>query len=924
MELAHTTLQQEKLDKVVSQLNLDQETRSLVQELCSQYSKIANSCHSDYNIFCSVLTAWKCKGIQEKTQGSTGLFITRIISCLNSISKEKLMIEEYIKELTQFALKVPLPQEISGELKGVSDKFAFSYTFFLKYRTLFQQLEFKSSQINEDEDYINKLESMGWLIYINARNSFAKNLGLVEAIFLLMGTLTQMVLNAPDYISVAYFEKAKKAGENIEKNEETAQDAILELYPLLKENKDDLRKYITIMENFFKKAIQDQSLTCENEEDFREIFNPKLIDSNLSSLEQYYQQTLQKEDIDERYYLYSCRRPNTNMNFTPFSKQGSANKHHINTFPNSKDHKPLSYEMSQRITMESNLADIKCSSKSMPASPFPGCLTQAETPMTKALEMYHWLNEKVKLKKIEAGFPLALDRCLSIFGDNCKQRILARLEEILNLEGNPQVHIMQINAQVKKHLNEKKSQIMNLYLTVLEKVLEKEEKRGKTFQITDIIRNDEFHRALIACSIETVFFINNFTDISFTELLELCKVQAFEFWKIIASFVKFDPKLPQPILKHFYNLEVKIIMNLAWKKGSVIQQIITRSFKNQETKIKEENQEKDLQNLNSNSNMAIEQCSDILPKKEQQEVNEFPQPGRSRTYSKDQIDTEKDAQKFELTHSQELFFKRLLHHTAQQISYLCQLLELEEVLAERVWTTMKHIISSKTFLLIGRHLSQMILCCVYGVCKVSAKPIKFSEIITKYQELPLFDKDDFKEVVHNVFVEENKHSDIIRFYNNVFIIPMKSFLLSLSQENPSVEVKNSMTPLAASLVPQSVMQSPLKNYLSAQKAMTPSALKIGLTPRTKSLCAFGESPFGVLDSINKAIGRRPVDFKDTPKVVLAEIGNVLRKYSQDSVSVLDRILEVEEDKDLKEPPVQKALPSRRNLFGLNPNAAKKI
>jgi len=135
---------------------------------------------------------------------------------------------------------------------------------------------------------------------------------------------------------------------------------------------------------------------------------------------------------------------------------------------------------------------------------------------------------------------------------------------------------------------------------------------------------------------------------------------------------------------------------------------------------------------------------------------------------------------------------------------------------------------------------------------------------------------------------------------------MKSFLLSLSQENPSVEVKNSMTPLAASLVPQSVMQSPLKNYLSAQKAMTPSALKIGLTPRTKSLCAFGESPFGVLDSINKAIGRRPVDFKDTPKVVLAEIGNVLRKYSQDSVSVLDRILEVEEDKDLKEPPVQKA------------------
>lgn len=151
----------------------------------------------------------------------------------------------------------------------------------------------------------------------------------------------------------------------------------------------------------------------------------------------------------------------------------------------------------------------------------------------------------------------------------------------MNSEKYAKAHNIQVKSQVKRHLKDKYAQIVNLYFTVLEKVLEKEEKLGKTFQITHIIKNDDFHRALIACSIETVFFINNFSDISFTELLDLCGVQAFEFWKIIASFIKFDNKLPQPLKKHFYNLEVRIILSLAWKQGSIIQQMITRSFTKQ-------------------------------------------------------------------------------------------------------------------------------------------------------------------------------------------------------------------------------------------------------------------------------------------------------------------------------------------------------
>ena len=86
----------------------------------------------------------------------------------------------------------------------------------------------------------------------------------------------------------------------------------------------------------------------------------------------------------------------------------------------------------------------------------------------------------------------------------------------------------------------------------------------------------------------------------------------------------------------------------------------------------------------------------------------------------------------ELTISQELFFKRVLHHSALEVHQLCEQLHLTEKLSEHVWTVMKYILSSETGLLIERNLIQIILCSVYGVCKVFHQPLKFQEIITKY------------------------------------------------------------------------------------------------------------------------------------------------------------------------------------------------
>ena len=127
---------------------------------------------------------------------------------------------------------------------------------------------------------------------------------------------------------------------------------------------------------------------------------------------------------------------------------------------------------------------------------------------------------------------------------------------------------------------------------------------------------------------------------------------------------------------------------------------------------------------------------------------------------------------------------------------------------------------------------------------------------------------------------------------------MKSFLLSLSQERSQTEGKPPTTPSIKPLVPQLVLDSPLKEYIPNQIMMhgtptpdvkgTPS-LKFGLTPKTKVLYAFGESPYKVLDTINKVPNKRTIDFEDMPEGSLS--GSGLRKQLKTPTSVLDKILE---------------------------------
>ncbi len=192
--------------------------------------------------------------------------------------------------------------------------------------------------------------------------------------------------------------------------------------------------------------------------------------------------------------------------------------------------------------------------------------------MTRALEMYNWLSEKVKVKKTPSGLTTSIEKYIGTLGEKYKDAIVSRanniVTKVLSFEKDHS------DASNQKKMKDKHNQIVNLYLRVLEDLLIQEEKKTKSPNYFEILTNENFHKALIACSIETVNFVMNSTNISFTKLLEICEVQAFEFWRIIGSFVKFDPQMPYPMKKNLHDVELKILMCLAWKRDSVVHQLL--------------------------------------------------------------------------------------------------------------------------------------------------------------------------------------------------------------------------------------------------------------------------------------------------------------------------------------------------------------
>ena len=294
-----------------------------------------------------------------------------------------------------------------------------------------------------------------------------------------------------------------------------------------------------------------------------------------------------------------------------------------------------------------------------------------------------------------------------------------------------------------------------------------------------LLGNDAFHTALYACCVEAVAATLHTEGLEFPAVLTATSLHAFDFFKVIEPFVRHEPTLPPPLKSHFKDVEDKILESLAWADDSPLHELMEEGA--------------------AAAAAATAQS-----------------PGPNRAMA-----------------SLEVVIKKVRFLAAARVNEMCARLVLPEKLMRQVWGCVKHAFEAQRALMRGRHLDQLVMCSIYGVCKVNKHEITFRHIIDHYRKQADASPAIFRQVRMG---GDHPPADIISFYNQLYIPSMKQFLMAVVAQPP-------LDP------PSHPATSPHRVSASAGggRDITISNPRMGshnntMSPMTRSLYSFGNTP----------------------------------------------------------------------------------
>ncbi|KAK3744453.1 hypothetical protein QZH41_012866 [Actinostola sp. cb2023] len=263
------------------------------------------------------------------------------------------------------------------------------------------------------------------------------------------------------------------------------------------------------------------------------------------------------------------------------------------------------------------------------------------------------------------------------------------------------------------------------------------------------------------------------------------------------------------------------------------------------------------------------------------------------------------------TGSLALFFRKVYHMASVRLRDLCTKLEVNDELRGKMWTCFEHSLMFYPELAKDRHLDQVLMCSVYVMGKVTNSDLSFQNIMRCYRTQPQAASHVYRSVMlkakrrapinstgsdnsvqgnnenssgstsptgnssartspvrsgsvvpptppHNSNAEntpltEEERGDLIEFYNKIYIKRIKNFALKFSANDRSLE----SPPLSPLPLVRNQAHSPRRQvstrhpvYISPHKM---NGGRIPMTPNTRMLYCFSESPAKRLRDINNMI-----------------------------------------------------------------------
>uniref|UniRef100_A0A671W611 Retinoblastoma 1 n=1 Tax=Sparus aurata TaxID=8175 RepID=A0A671W611_SPAAU len=405
---------------------------------------------------------------------------------------------------------------------------------------------------------------------------------------------------------------------------------------------------------------------------------------------------------------------------------------------------------------------------------------------------------------------------------------------------------------------------VKLYYKVMEAML-------KSVLDFKLLNDSTFHTSLLACALEVVMATYggvSETNVCFPWILDVVNLAAFDFYKVIESFIKADPTLSKDIVKHLETCENLIMERIAWRTGSPLFELLKQEHEGGAAE-QVETPASFSQPLQHNHTAADLYLSPMRPG-HRVLPPESPAPPSSQVTSQPLTQPSGQTPRPPKSNSLSLFYKKLYRLAYMRLKILCSyLLSSHPELEPIIWTLFQHTLQHEHELMRDRHLDQLMMSAMYAICKVKSVDLRFKTIVTAYKNMPNTNQETFK----HVLITEGHFDSIIVFYNQVFMQKLKTNILQYASTRPPTLSPIPQIPRSPYKFPNSPLRVPGSNNVYISPLKNPRMSPGIMTPRSRMLVSIGES-FGLsnrFQKINQMVNssdrslKRTLDLGATPK-----------------------------------------------------------
>ncbi|XP_061375616.1 retinoblastoma-related protein 1 isoform X2 [Gastrolobium bilobum] len=825
-------------------INLFGETKHL---LLTNISAMGNGTSEEAERYWFAFILYSVKRLTQKVEESeneetesTGLTLCRILRAA------KLNIGDFFKELPQFVVKAgPILSNLYGtdwesrlEAKEMHANAIHLKILSKYYKRVFEEF-FVATDANVEKSssvtaHASEYHRFGWLLFLALRvHAFSRFKDLVTCTNGLISILAILIIHVPARFRNFNIHDSSR----FVKKSNKGVDLLASLCNIYNTSEDELKKTMEKANNLIAYILKKQpclASECETENlenfdrdgliFFKDLIEESSLPPSLHILEKDYDYMIRnKGELDERLFINEDDSLLASGSLSGGSVSASGVKRKFDSMASPA--KTITSPLSPHRSPASHANGILGAANSkMAATPVSTAMTTAKWLRTVICPLASWPSQE-------------LERFLTSCDRDVTSDVVRRAQIILQAifpssplgERCVTGSLQSANLMDNIWAEQRRLEAMKLYFRVLEAMCRAEAQVLHATNLTSLLTNERFHRCMLACSAELVLATHKTVTMLFPAVLERTGITAFDLSKVIESFIRHEESLPRELRRHLNSLEERLLESMVWEKGSSMYNSLAVARPALSAEI---NRLKLLaEPMPSLDEIAMHtsfSCGGLppvpcLPRIETSptqngdtrspkhseyrnvlmERNCFNSPAKDRLLPFSNLKSRLPPPPLQSAFASptkpnpggggetcaetgiNIFFSKIIKLGAVRISGMVERLQLSAQIKENVFCLFQRILNQWTSLFFNRHIDQIILCCFYGVAKISQLNLTFREIIYNYRKQPQCKPQVFRSVFVDWSLSRRngrtgqEHVDIITFYNEIFIPSVKPLLVEL-------------------------------------------------------------------------------------------------------------------------------------------------